>query len=173
MRVAAKFVNRVGNGLFDAASALHFTLVVGLPAVQVGAALTIVATVDQIAAAVGGAAWGALGARVGGERPAVFRAKLRTFVDLDVILGTVGAGPALAAGSGPAVAGGVLRDARRHRPLSGPLGRADPAAAGRCRRLTAAGRRARSRTPPRSPHAGNGRAGPAWSGQYDEPRSRR
>lgn len=119
--VAASFVNRVGNGLFNAASALYFTLVVGLPAVQVGAALTIagvvglcagipgghladrrgarvimmsalavqavsmaalvlveswaaltvIATFDQIAAAVGGAAWGALVARVGGERPAV------------------------------------------------------------------------------------------------------
>ncbi|MFF6897175.1 MFS transporter [Streptomyces hydrogenans] len=149
MLVAAGFVNRVGNGLFNAASALYFTLVVGLPAVQVGAALTIagvvglcagipgghladrrgarvimmpalavqavsmaalvlveswaaltiVATVDQIAAAVGGAAWGALVARVGGERPAVFRAKPRTFVNLGVILGTVGAGLALAAGT--------------------------------------------------------------------------
>ncbi|MFF0754202.1 MFS transporter [Streptomyces sp. NPDC004267] len=145
--VAASFVNRVGNGLFNAASALYFTLAVGLPAVQVGAALTIagviglcagipgghladrrgarvimvlalavqavsmaalvlveswaaltiIATVDQIAAAVGGAAWGALVARVGGERPARFRAKLRTFVNLGVILGTVGAGLALAA----------------------------------------------------------------------------
>ncbi|MHC6629595.1 MFS transporter [Streptomyces globosus] len=145
--VAASFVNRVGNGLFNAASALYFTLVVGLPAAQVGAALTIagviglcagipgghladrhgaravmtaaltvqavamaalvlvetwgaltlVATVDQIAAAVGGAAWGALVARVGGERPAVFRAKLRTFVNLGVVLGTAGAGAALAA----------------------------------------------------------------------------
>ncbi|MFB7339108.1 MFS transporter [Streptomyces hydrogenans] len=145
--IAASFVNRVGNGLFNAASALYFTLVVGLPAVQVGAALTIagviglcagipgghladrrgarlimmlalavqavsmaslvlveswaaftiIATVDQIAAAVGGAAWGALVARVGGERPAMFRAKLRTFVNLGVILGTVGAGLALAA----------------------------------------------------------------------------
>ncbi|MET8968705.1 MFS transporter [Streptomyces hydrogenans] len=144
--IAASFVNRVGNGLFNAASALYFTLVVGLPAVQVGAALTIagviglcagipgghladrrgarlimmlalavqavsmaslvlveswsaftiIATVDQIAAAVGGAAWGALVARVGGERPAMFRAKLRTFVNLGVILGTVGAGLALA-----------------------------------------------------------------------------
>ncbi|WP_079044890.1 MULTISPECIES: MFS transporter [unclassified Streptomyces] len=147
--VAASFVNRVGNGLFNAASALYFTLVVGLPAVQVGAALTIagvvglcagipgghladrrgarvimmlalavqavsmaalvlveswaaltiIATVDQIAAAVGGAAWGALVARVGGERPARFRAKLRTFVNLGVVLGTLGAGLALAAGT--------------------------------------------------------------------------
>ncbi|MET9506551.1 MFS transporter [Streptomyces sp. NPDC006622] len=113
--VAASFVNRVGNGLFNAAAALYFTLVVGLPAVQVGAALTIagviglcagipgghladrrgartimmlalavqavsmaalvlveswaaltiIATVDQIAAAAGGAAWGALVVRVG------------------------------------------------------------------------------------------------------------
>ncbi|MEU2509683.1 MFS transporter [Streptomyces sp. NPDC007863] len=145
--IAASFVNRVGNGLFNAASALYFTLVVGLPAVQVGAALTIagviglcagipgghladrrggrmimmsaltvqavsmaalvlveswaaltvIATVDQIAAAAGGAAWGALVVRVGGERPALFRARLRTFVNLGVVLGTVGAGLALAA----------------------------------------------------------------------------
>ncbi|MEU9029456.1 MFS transporter [Streptomyces sp. NPDC048383] len=144
--IAASFVNRVGNGLFNAASALYFTLVVGLPAAQVGAALTIagliglgagipgghladrrgartimmaalavqalsmaalvlveswaaltiIATVDQIAAAAGGAAWGALVVRVGGERPALFRARLRTFVNLGVILGTVGAGLALA-----------------------------------------------------------------------------
>ncbi|MEV8463051.1 MULTISPECIES: MFS transporter [Streptomyces] len=145
--VAASFVNRVGNGLFNAASALYFALVVRLPAVQVGAALTvagliglcagipgghladrrgartvmmvvlavqavsmaalvlveswttltIIATVDQMAAAAGGAAWGALVVRVGGERPARFRAKLRTFVNLGVVLGTVGAGLALAA----------------------------------------------------------------------------
>ncbi|MFE1578943.1 MFS transporter [Streptomyces fradiae] len=145
--IAASFVNRVGNGLFNAASALYFTLVVGLPAAQVGAALTVagltgllagipgghladrrgartvmvcalmvqalsmaalvlvdswlaltaVATVDRLAAAAGGAAWGALVVRVGGERPARFRARLRTFVNLGVILGTVGAGLAVAA----------------------------------------------------------------------------
>ncbi|MFJ6940389.1 MFS transporter [Streptomyces sp. NPDC101132] len=159
--VAASFVNRVGNGLFNAASALYFTLVVGLPAVQVGAALTIagliglgagipgghladrrgartvmmaalavqavamaalvlvdswaaltaIATVDQIAAAVGGAAWGALVVRVGGDRPALFRAKLRTFVNLGVILGTVGAGLALAADTRGAYVALVLGNA--------------------------------------------------------------
>ncbi|MEU1087944.1 MFS transporter [Streptomyces sp. NPDC005892] len=159
--IAASFVNRVGNGLFNAASALYFTLVVGLPAVQVGAALTIagviglcagipgghladrrgarrvmmvaltvqalsmaalllveswaalaaVATVDQIAAAAGGAAWGALVARVGGDRPARFRAKLRTFVNLGVLLGTVGAGLALAADSRSAYVALVLGNA--------------------------------------------------------------
>ncbi|WP_329278884.1 MFS transporter [Streptomyces sp. NBC_00691] len=144
--IAASFVNRVGNGLFNAASALYFTLIVGLPAVQVGTALTVagliglfagipgghladrrgartimvsalavqavsmsalvlveswtaltvLATVDQIAAAAGGAAWGALVARVGTERRALFRAKLRTFVNLGVIFGTVGSGVAVA-----------------------------------------------------------------------------
>ncbi|MGW6062685.1 MFS transporter [Streptomyces sp. NPDC055189] len=143
----ASFVNRVGNGLFNSASALYFTLVVGLPAVQVGAALTVagligllagipgghladrrgprtimmlalavqagamsalmlveswvglavIATVDQLAAATGGAAWGALVVRVGTDRPALFRAKLRTYVNLGVVLGTVGAGFAVAA----------------------------------------------------------------------------
>ncbi|MGW0855184.1 MFS transporter [Streptomyces sp. NPDC002690] len=147
--IAASFVNRVGNGLFNAASALYFTVVVGLPAAQVGAALTVagtiglcagipgghladrrgartvmmvaltvqamsmaalvlvgswaaltaVATVDQVAAAVGGAAWGALVARAGGDRPASFRARLRTFVNLGVMLGTAGAGLALAVDS--------------------------------------------------------------------------
>ncbi|MFF2773875.1 MFS transporter [Streptomyces sp. NPDC058052] len=147
--ILASFVNRVGNGLFNTASALYFTLVVGLPAVQVGAALTVagligllagvpgghladrrgprtimmlalavqavamsalvlveswaglavVAAVDQLAAAVGGAAWGALVVRVGTDRPALFRAKLRTYVNLGVVLGTVGAGFAVAANS--------------------------------------------------------------------------
>ncbi|MFJ8016993.1 MFS transporter [Streptomyces sp. NPDC096339] len=147
--ILASFVNRVGNGLFNTASALYFTLVVGLPAAQVGAALTVaglvgllagipggrladrrgprtvmmlalavqasamaalvlveswsgltvVATVDQLAAAVGGAAWGALVGRVGTDRPALFRAKLRTYVNLGVVLGTAGAGFAVAANS--------------------------------------------------------------------------
>ncbi|GGV24991.1 MFS transporter [Streptomyces longisporoflavus] len=142
----ASFVNRVGNGLFNSAAALYFTLVVGLPPVQVGAALTIagligllagipgghladrrgprtvmmlalaiqaaamsalmiveswaalaaIAAVDQLAAAAGGAAWGALVVRVGTDRPALFRAKLRTYVNLGVVLGTVGAGFAVA-----------------------------------------------------------------------------
>lgn len=140
--ILASFVNRVGNGLFNAVAALYFTLIVDLPAVQVGAALTVagligllagipgghladrrgprtimmlalmvqavamsalvlveswgalavIATVDQLAAAVGGAAWGALVVRVGTDRPALFRAKLRTYVNLGVVLGTVGAG---------------------------------------------------------------------------------
>ncbi|MFE0674893.1 MFS transporter [Streptomyces sp. NPDC058867] len=159
--IAASFVNRVGNGLFNAASALYFTLVVGLPAAQVGAALTIagviglcasvpgghladrrgaravmmlalsvqtlsmaalvlvesaaaltvVATVDQIAAAAGGAAWGALVARVGGDRPALFRARLRTFVNLGVVLGTLGAGLALAVDSRSAYVALILGNA--------------------------------------------------------------
>ncbi|MFD6274806.1 MFS transporter [Streptomyces sp. NPDC060209] len=145
--ILASFVNRVGNGLFNTASALYFTLVVGLPAVQVGAALTVagligllagipgghladrrgprtimmlaltvqavsmcalvlveswaaltvIATVDRLAAAAGGAAWGALVVRVGTDRPASFRAKLRTYVNLGVVLGTVGAGFAVTA----------------------------------------------------------------------------
>lgn len=140
-------MNRVGNGLFNTAAALYFTLVVDLPAVQVGAALTVagligllagipgghladrrgprtimmlalavqavamsalvfveswaaltvIAAIDQLAAAAGGAAWGALVVRVGTDRPAAFRAKLRTYVNLGVVLGTVGAGFAVTA----------------------------------------------------------------------------
>ncbi|MFH8989391.1 MFS transporter [Streptomyces sp. NPDC017940] len=145
--ILASFVNRVGNGLFNTAAALYFTLVVDLPAAQVGAALTVagligllagipgghladrrgprtvmmlalavqavamsalvlveswaaltvVATLDQLAAAVSGAAWGALVVRVGTDRPALFRSRLRTYVNLGVVLGTVGAGFAVAA----------------------------------------------------------------------------
>ncbi|MFG2651363.1 MFS transporter [Streptomyces sp. NPDC048436] len=145
--ILASFVNRVGNGLFNSASALYFTLVVRLPAAQVGLALTVagligllagipgghladrrgprtimmlalavqtaamsalvfveswaalavVATIDQLAASAAGAAWGALVVRAGTAQPALFRAKLRTYVNLGVILGTVGAGLAVAA----------------------------------------------------------------------------
>ncbi|CAN3978840.1 hypothetical protein KPATCC21470_1464 [Kitasatospora purpeofusca] len=143
--IASSFVNRVGNGLFNAASVLYFTLVVHLPATQVGAGLTIaglcglaagipagnladrygprvvcltslavqavsmaafvlidswfvfvlLATVERLAASAGGAAGGALIARAGGERPAAFRARLRTYVNLGVVTGTLGAGVAL------------------------------------------------------------------------------
>lgn len=150
--ILASFVNRVGNGLFNTAAALYFTLVVDLPAVQVGAALTVagligllagipgghladrrgprtimmlalavqavamsalvfveswaaltvIAAIDQLAAAAGGAAWGALVDRVGTDRPAAFRAKLRTYVNLGVVLGTVGAGFAVTANTSTA-----------------------------------------------------------------------
>ncbi|MFD9613395.1 MFS transporter [Streptomyces sp. NPDC059083] len=139
--IASSFVSRVGNGLFNTASVLYFTLVVHLPAAQVGVGLTIaglvgllagipagnladrygprtvwlvavgtqavtmaafvliddwatftlVATLDRLGATASGAAGGALVARAGGERPAAFRARLRTFVNLGVVLGTVGA----------------------------------------------------------------------------------
>ncbi|MBD0689738.1 MFS transporter [Streptomyces sp. CBMA123] len=143
--IAASFVSRVGNGLFNTAAILYFTLVVHLPATQVGAGLTIaglcglaagipagnladrygprtvwltalavqavtmaafvlidgwlafalVATLDRLAATAAGAAGGALIARVGGERPAAFRARLRTFVNLGVVAGTLGAAVAI------------------------------------------------------------------------------
>lgn len=143
--ILSSFVNRVGNGLFNTAAVLYFTLVVHLPAAQVGAGLTIaglvgllagipagdladrhgprsvmlatlavqtttmiafvlvhswtgftlVATLDLLAASANNAARGALIARVGGDRPAAFRARLRTFVNLGVVLGTLGAGIAV------------------------------------------------------------------------------
>ncbi|MFF0425708.1 MFS transporter [Streptomyces sp. NPDC004520] len=139
--IVASFVSRVGNGLFNTAAMLYFTLVVHLPAVQVGLGLTIaglvgllagipagnladrygprtvwltaamaqavtmaafvlidgwatftlIATLDRLAATAGNAAGGALIARAGGERPAAFRARLRTFVNIGVVLGTLGA----------------------------------------------------------------------------------
>ncbi|MEU4091772.1 MFS transporter [Streptomyces sp. NPDC026673] len=139
--IISSFVSRVGNGLFNSAAVLYFTLVVHLPAAQVGVGLTIagltgllagipagnladrygprtvwltsvatqaatmaafvlihdwvtftlIATLDRLAATASGAAGGALVARAGGERPAAFRARLRTFVNLGVVLGTLGA----------------------------------------------------------------------------------
>ncbi|SED34727.1 MFS transporter [Streptomyces sp. TLI_105] len=159
--IAASFVSRVGNGLFNAAAVLYFTFVVHLPATQVGLGLTIaglsglaagipagnladrygprtvwltalvlqavtmaafvlidgwlaftlVATLDRLAATAGGAAGGALVARVGGERPAAFRARLRTFVNLGVVVGTLGAAVALQVDTRPAYTVLILANA--------------------------------------------------------------
>lgn len=139
--ILSTFVNRVGNGLFNTASVLYFTLVVHLPAARVGlgltiaglvglvagipagdladrhgprtimlvnltvqtatmiafvfvhswAAFTLIAALDRLAAGANGAAGGALIARIGGDQPAAFRARLRTYVNLGVVVGTFGA----------------------------------------------------------------------------------
>ncbi|MEW2418675.1 hypothetical protein AB0953_34055 [Streptomyces sp. NPDC046866] len=81
------------------ALAVQAVSMAALVLVESWAALTVGATVDQVAAAVGGAAWGALAVRVGGDRPALFRARLRTFVDLGVVLAPMGAGLAPAEGT--------------------------------------------------------------------------
>ncbi|MFC5663736.1 MFS transporter [Kitasatospora misakiensis] len=159
--IIASFVNRVGNGLFNTASVLYFTLVVHLPATQVGAGLTIaglcglaaglpagnladrygpraiwltslvvqaatmaafvlidswlaftlLATVDRLAATAGNAAGGAVIARAGGERPAAFRARLRTFVNLGVVVGTLGAAFAVQINTRPAYTALILANA--------------------------------------------------------------
>ncbi|MER7578849.1 MFS transporter [Kitasatospora sp. NPDC097691] len=159
--IVASFVSRVGNGLFNTASVLYFTLVVHLPAAQVGVGLTIaglvgllagvpagnladrygprtvwltalamltatmaafvlihdwvtftlVATLDRLAATAAGAAGGALVARADGERPAAFRARLRTFVNLGVILGNLGAAFAVSVGTRPAYTALILANA--------------------------------------------------------------
>ncbi|MFD5463769.1 MFS transporter [Kitasatospora sp. NPDC127059] len=159
--IAASFVSRVGNGLFNSAAILYFTLVVHLPATQVGAGLTVaglcglaagvpagnladrygprrvwltalavqavtmaafvlidgwpgfalVATLDRLAATAAGAAGGALVARVGGERPAAFRARLRTFVNLGVVVGTLGAAVAVQLDTRAAYTGLILANA--------------------------------------------------------------
>lgn len=59
------------------------------------AAFTAIATLDLLALSASNAARGALVARIGGERPAEFRARLRTFVNLGVVLGTLGAAAAV------------------------------------------------------------------------------
>ncbi|MGF1428132.1 MFS transporter [Kitasatospora sp. LaBMicrA B282] len=56
---------------------------------------TAVATLDLLALSANNAARGALIVRVGGERPAAFRARLRTFTNLGVVLGTFGAATAV------------------------------------------------------------------------------
>ncbi|MCZ0972016.1 MFS transporter [Streptomyces albulus] len=159
--IISSFVSRVGNGLFNTASVLYFTLVVHLPAAEVGVGLTIagltgllagipagnladrygprtvwlttlalqaatmaafvfihswgtftlLATLDRLAATASGAAGGALIARAGGERPAAFRAKLRTFVNLGVVLGTLGAAFAVSIGTRPAYTALILANA--------------------------------------------------------------
>ncbi|WP_316528266.1 MFS transporter [Kitasatospora brasiliensis] len=159
--IIANFVSRVGNGLFNTAAVLYFTLVVHLPAAQVGVGLTIagvsglaagvpagnladrygprvvcltaqglqavtmvafvfvdswfaftlVATLDRLAATAAGAAGGALIARVGGEAPAAFRARLRTYVNLGVVVGTLGAAFAIQIDTRAAYTGLILADA--------------------------------------------------------------
>jgi MFS family permease len=147
--VMSSFVNRVGTGMFMATSALYFTVIVGIPARQVGTGLsiaglaallgsvpagtladrvgprtvqlvtlavqtmtmalfvvvhswwafTVVAAFDYVADAANNAARGALIGRVGGERPALFRAKLRTFVSVAVVAGTLLAAVAIQIGT--------------------------------------------------------------------------
>ncbi|WP_045694577.1 MFS transporter [Streptomyces rubellomurinus] len=159
--IAASFVSRVGNGLFNTAAALYFTLVVHLPATQVGVGLTIaglcglaagipagnladrygprpvwltalavqtvamatfvlidswlaftlVATLDRLAGTAAGAAGGAIVSRIGGERPAAFRARLRTYVNLGVVLGTLGAAFAVQIDTRPAYTALILANA--------------------------------------------------------------
>ncbi|MGW3040227.1 MFS transporter [Kitasatospora sp. NPDC001159] len=74
-------------------------------------AFTLVATLDRLAATAGGAAGGALIARVGGERPAAFRARLRTFVNLGVVVGTLGAAFAIQINTRPAYTWLILANA--------------------------------------------------------------
>ncbi len=47
--VLSSFVNRIGNGLFNTASALYFTLVVHLPVTQVGVGRTVAGLVGLLA----------------------------------------------------------------------------------------------------------------------------
>jgi hypothetical protein len=147
--VMSSFVNRIGTGMFLATSALYFTVIVGIPARQVGTGLsiaglaalsgsvpagtladrvgprtvqlvtlavqavtmalfvvvhswwafTVVAAFDYAADAANNAARGALIGRIGGERPALFRAKLRTFVSVGVVAGTLLAAVAIQIGT--------------------------------------------------------------------------
>lgn len=60
---------------------------------------TLVATLDRLADSANNAARGAVIARVGGERPAVFRAKLRALVALGVVIGTLASALAIQVGT--------------------------------------------------------------------------
>jgi MFS family permease len=147
--ILSSFVNRVGNGLFNTAAVLYFTLVVHLHPAQVGVGLTIaglvgllagipagdladrhgarlvrlvalggqtatmvgylfvdsfvpfvlLATLGQLCLSAGTAAAGPVIVRAGGDRPAAFRAKARTYGNLGVVIGTVGAGVAMQIGT--------------------------------------------------------------------------
>ena len=147
--ILSSFVNRVGNGLFNTAAVLYFTLVVHLRAGEVGIGLTIagligllagvpagdladrhgarivrlaalggqtatmigylfvggvvpfvlLATLGQLCLSAGTAAAGPMIVRAGGDRPAAFRAKARTYGNLGVVIGTVGAGIAMQIGT--------------------------------------------------------------------------
>jgi hypothetical protein len=159
--VPSTFVNLLGNGLFNTASVLYFTLVVHLTAAQVGIGLTVagviglgagipsglladrygprtvtlatlglqavtmsafltihsaliftlVACADRAAVSANNAARGALIARVGGDNPATFRAKLRTFGNAGIVFGTLGSGLAVAAGTHAAYRALIIGDA--------------------------------------------------------------
>lgn len=60
---------------------------------------TLVATLDRLADSANNAARGAVIARVGGDRPAVFRAKLRSLVALGMVFGTLASGLAIQSGT--------------------------------------------------------------------------
>jgi hypothetical protein len=62
-------------------------------------AFTAVAALDYVADAANNAARGALIGRLGGEKPALFRAKLRTFVSVAVVAGTLLAAVAIQIGT--------------------------------------------------------------------------
>ncbi|MFE9428499.1 MFS transporter [Kitasatospora sp. NPDC006697] len=80
-------------------------------AVRGWAAFTAVATLDLLALCANNAARGAVIGRVGGDRPAAFRARLRTWTNLGVVLGTVGAGFAVQIDSPAAYTALVLANA--------------------------------------------------------------
>jgi MFS family permease len=159
--IPSTLISLVGNGLFNTASILYFTLVVHLPAAQVGLGLTIagtigllagipagsladrhgprtvtlttlavqtttmlafvfiqswatftlVAVLDRLAASANNAARGALIARVGGAHPAAFRARLRAFGNLGIVLGTLGAGFAIEINTRAAYTGLIIANA--------------------------------------------------------------
>ncbi|MFE4592915.1 MFS transporter [Streptomyces laurentii] len=74
-------------------------------------AFTLVATVDRLAASAGGGAGGALIARASGDKPAAFRAKLRTYVNLGVVMGTLGSAFAIQIDTRPAYTVLILTNA--------------------------------------------------------------
>jgi MFS family permease len=75
------------------------------------ATFVAVAVLDMTALSANNAARGAVVARVGGEHPAVFRATLRAFVNLGVVIGTFGAAFALQIDTRPAYVAIILGNA--------------------------------------------------------------
>ncbi len=151
-------MTRVGNGLFNSAAILYFTVVVGLSPARVGAgltiaglvglvasvpagqladrrgpreivqlsllvqtaamvgfvfihsqvALTLIATVDRLAASANNASRGAVTARLSGDHPALFRTQMRNVNNIGVIVGTRSAYAVLILGNAASFLGCAL-----------------------------------------------------------------
>ncbi|MEE1783233.1 MFS transporter [Streptomyces sp. SP17BM10] len=122
--IAAGFVNRVGNGLFNTAAVLYFTFVVHLPAAQVGAGLTIAGLCGLVAGVPAGNLADRYGPRAVWLTSLVLQAvTMAAFVLIDgwFAFALVATLDRLAATAGSAAGGALIaRVGGERRPPSGP-----------------------------------------------------